>query len=553
MSKSLLETSIAQKPYKNLRTFKDFRMPNPFLKKIEQLNQIGIALSAQADTTALLGQILESAQELTLADGGTLYRVIDGKLHFDVILNRSLNIKMGGIYTKNVPFGAIPMTKPDGSENLSAVSAYVGNRGETVNIADVYTDDHFDFSGALKFDQNTRYRTQSMLAIPLKDFENEVIGVLQLINAQDETGKVVPFSPESESLARSLASQASVALTNRRLINEHKELFESFSKMVADAIDKKSPYTGRHCERVPVLTMMLADAAIDAQDPIFKDFTMNEAERYELQTAAWLHDCGKLTTPEYIMDKSTKLETVFDRMELVKTRLNLKAFQELVRKHGIAESEIAETQANYLSAYERLKSINTGGEFLNDEGVEFLKLIAQKQYTNLTGDIESLLTDDELHNLLIQRGTLNDEERHIMQDHAAMSIHMLNMLPFPKDLRRVAEYAGGHHERMDGKGYPNQLTREQLSIPARMMGIADIFEALSAGDRPYKPAKKLSESLKILGFMKKEGHIDPDLFNLFIREKVYLRYAESYLKPEQIDEVDPAKIPGYEPLPDLQS
>ncbi|BBP44352.1 HD-GYP domain-containing protein [Thiosulfativibrio zosterae] len=525
-------------------------MSNPFLKKIEQLNKIGIALSAQSDTTALLGQILESAQELTAADGGTLYRVINGKLHFDVILNRTLNIKMGGNYTKGVPFGAIPLTNNDGSANCSAVAAYVGNRGETVNIEDVYCDDRFDFSGALKFDQNAHYRTQSMLAIPLKDFEDEVIGVLQLINAQDETGQVVPFSVESESLARSLASQASVALTNRRLIDEHKKLFESFSKMVADAIDKKSPYTGKHCERVPVLTMMLAEAAINAQDPIFKDFTMNEAERYELQTAAWLHDCGKLTTPEYIMDKSTKLETVFDRIELVKTRLNLKAFQEIVRKHGISETEIAQTQANYLSAYERLKQINTGGEFLNDEGIDFLKFIAGKNYTNLMGEKESLLTDDELTNLMIQRGTLNDEERDIMQDHAAMSIHMLNMLPFPKDLKRVAEFAGGHHERMDGKGYPNHLKREELSIPARMMGIADIFEALSAGDRPYKEAKKLSESLKILGFMKKDGHVDPDLFNLFVREKVYLRYAESYLKPEQIDEVDPAKIPGYEPLPE---
>ncbi|MBN2866675.1 MAG: GAF domain-containing protein [Thiotrichales bacterium] len=525
-------------------------MPNPFLKKIEHLNKIGIALSAQSDTTVLLGQILESAQELTSADGGTLYRVIEGQLHFDVILNRSLNIKMGGTYSKSVPFGAIPLKKADGTENCAAVAAFVGNRGETVNIEDIYTDDKFDFSGALKFDQNTHYRTQSMLAIPLKDFENEVIGVLQLINAQDEDGKVIPFTLESESLARSLASQASVALTNRRLINEHKQLFESFSKMVADAIDKKSPYTGRHCERVPVLTMMLAEAAIEAKDPIFKDFTMNEAERYELQTAAWLHDCGKLTTPEYIMDKSTKLETVFDRIELIKTRLNLKAFQELVRKHGIAEDEIAQTQANYLKAFERLKIINTGGEFLDEEGVEFLKFIANKHYTNLTGEVENLLTPDELNNLMIQRGTLNDKERDIMQDHAAMSIHMLNMLPFPKDLRRVSEYAGGHHERMDGKGYPNHLKREDLSIPARMMGIADIFEALSAGDRPYKEAKKLSESLKILGFMKKDGHIDPDLFNLFIREKVYLRYAESYLKPEQIDEVDMAKIPGYEPLPE---
>lgn len=521
-------------------------MSKALLDKIEQLNDIGIALSAERDTTRLLEKILTSAQSLTKADGGTLYRVLNENLHFDVVQNNSLNIKLGGTHTESVPFPEIPLKLEDGSENLSAVAAHVANQDVTVNIKDIYSDENFDFSGALKFDQSVNYRTQSMLAIPLKNFEDEVIGVLQLINAQDEDGKVIAFSEESESLARSLASQASVALTNKQLIDEHKLLFEAFSKLIADAIDKKSPYTGLHCQRVPVITMMLAKAAIRTKEAPFEDFKMSETELFELETAAWLHDCGKLTTPEYIMDKSTKLETVFDRIDLIKTRLNLKAFQEIASKYDLPQQEVERIQQNYQQVFDRLSSINTGGEFLTEEDQEFIRFIGNKTYLNLNGSREPLLSADEMENLNIQRGTLNAIERDKMQDHAAMSIHMLNILPFPKELQRVAEYAGGHHERMDGKGYPNQLTREQLSIPARMIGIADIFEALSAGDRPYKKAKKLSESLKILGFMKKDGHIDPDLFNLFIKEKVYLEYAQTYLQPEQIDKVTHSDIPGYD-------
>jgi len=315
-------------------------MSKALLDKIEQLNDIGIALSAERDTTKLLEKILTSAQSLTKADGGTLYRVLNENLHFDVVQNNSLNIQLGGTHTESVPFPAIPLKLEDGSENLSAVAAHVANQDVTVNIKDIYSDENFDFSGALKFDQSVNYRTQSMLAIPLKNFEDEVIGVLQLINAQDEDGKVIAFSEESESLARSLASQASVALTNKQLIDEHKLLFEAFSKLVADAIDKKSPYTGLHCQRVPVITMMLAKAASRTEEAPFEDFKMSETELFELETAAWLHDCGKLTTPEYIMDKSTKLETVFERIDSVKTRLNLKAFQEIVSKYDLPQQEL---------------------------------------------------------------------------------------------------------------------------------------------------------------------------------------------------------------------
>ncbi|MDG4813302.1 HD domain-containing phosphohydrolase [Hydrogenovibrio sp. 3SP14C1] len=521
-------------------------MTDSLLEKIEQLNQVGIALSAESDTPTLLQQILTSAQSLTHADGGTLYRVIDQQqLHFDVVQNTSLDIKLGGNHPDAISFPPIALTLATGEENLTTVASYVAIKGNMVNIEDIYSGQAFDFSGALAFDQQVHYRTKSMLTIPLKNFDQEVIGVLQLVNAMDEQGNVIAFSKESESLVRSLASQASIALTNRQLIDEHKQLFEAFSKMVADAIDKKSPYTGEHCQRVPVITMMLAKAASESNHPDFKTFQMDENDLFELETAAWLHDCGKLTTPEYIMDKSTKLETVFDRIELIKTRLNLKAFQSLAQQHNIPTKEIEASQKKYFEYSQRLQDINIGQVFFNESSADFLKSIQSELYRTLEGTEQPMLTADEFLNLNIPRGTLNDEERNIMQDHAAMSIHMLDILPFPKELQRVSEYAGGHHERMDGQGYPDQLTREELSIPARIMGIADIFEALSAGDRPYKKAKTLSESLRILGFMKQDGHIDPDLFNLFIRDKVYLTYAKAYLNPSQIDEVDHSQIPGY--------
>ena len=291
---------------------------------------------------------------------------------------------------------------------------------------------------------------------------------------------------------------------------------------------------------------MLAKKAAAMESGTFANFTFSENDFFELETAAWLHDCGKLTTPEHIMDKATKLQTVFDRIALIETRLNLKAYEEVVKRNNIPEESVTECRETYQAAYKRLQQINTGGEFLSDEDADYIKVLGSQSYLDLNDQKVPLLSEDEIENLSIQRGTLNAAERAKIQEHALVSINMLNQLPFPKELQRVSEYAGGHHEQMDGKGYPNGLTREELSIPARMMGIADIFEALSSGDRPYKDAKTLSESLKILGHLKEEGHIDPDLFNLFIEEKIYLDYAEQYLKEYQLDEIIHANIPGYE-------
>jgi HD-GYP domain-containing protein (c-di-GMP phosphodiesterase class II) len=532
------------------------------LNQLERLNSIGVALSVEHDTNSLLEIILLGAKELTNADGGTLYTVTDdAKLKFEIMRTLSLDIAMGGTTGKQIPFSPLPIYLEDGKPNTNMVAAYSVVHAKTVNIPDAYLTEGFDFSGTRKFDENTSYRSKSFLTVPMKNHENEIIGVLQLINAIDPlTKKIIPFSESHQRLVESLASQAAVALTNHNLIKGLKDLFESFIKLIADAIDEKSPYTGGHCQRVPDLTMMLAEAAIKANAGPLKDFHMTEKEIYELKIAAWLHDCGKVTTPESVMDKATKLETIFDRIHLIDHRFDLlKAQRENVYLHKVLE---AAKEGKSINAKEIkhdinvikkqldddknfIRKVNFGSESMRSQDKQRVKEIADYEYLNDSGHAVKFLSENEVYNLTIEKGTLTPEERMVINNHIVVTINMLESLSYPKDLRRVPEYAGGHHERMDGRGYPKGLTRDQMSIPARMMGIADIFEALTSKDRPYKKAKTLSETLGILGKMRLDNHIDPDIFDLFVREKIYLQYAEKFLDSEQIDYVDHANIPGY--------
>lgn len=534
------------------------------LKRLERLNAIGIALSAERDAARLLEMILLGAKEITGADGGTLYTVTDDhKLRFEIMRTDSLGIALGGTTGKEIPFAPLPLYGEDGTPNNNMVAAYSVLHDCTVNIEDAYEAEGFDFSGTRKFDEKTGYRSKSFLTIPMKNHENEIIGVLQLLNALDEdSGDIIAFSSENQQLAESLASQAAVALTNHSLIEGLKQLFESFIELIAEAIDEKSPYTGGHCRRVPELSMLLAKAANASQDGPLRDFRMNDKELYEMRIASWLHDCGKVTTPEYVVDKATKLSTIFDRIELVGQRFELLKKQkevdmlrrqlEAARSGDMAllaalASEFQSLQKKLDEDREFLQNANVGGEFMTPEHQERVRGIAAYPFLGPDGQRVPFLSENEVYNLNIARGTLTAEEREVINNHIVVTINMLESLPYPKDLQRVPEYAGGHHERMDGKGYPRGLTREQMSIPARIMGIADIFEALTARDRPYKKAKTLSESLFILGKMKQDNHVDPDLFDIFIRQKVYLEYARQFLEPEQIDAVDESKIPGYVP------
>jgi len=479
-----------------------------------------------------------------------------------------MGIAMGGTTGNPIPFYPVHLYGKDGTPNNQMVAAYTALTGKTVNIVDAYTEEGFDFSGTRNFDKKTGYRSKAFLTVPMKNHESEIIGVLQLINSIDPaTNEIGPFSHSDQRLAESLASQAAIALTNRHLINQLEELFESFIELINTAIDEKSPYTGGHCQRVPVLTMMLAEAVNETNEGPLRDFNMSDKDRYELKIAGLLHDCGKVTTPVHVVDKATKLETIFDRINLVDTRFEvlkrdfeiqtLKQKIELLRRSGLDEVRARERLAQIDQASrdglrqldsdrEFLRHCNVGGEVMSPEVRERVNLIGTGyKWIDVSGGTADFLTQDEIRNLTIARGTLTSEERETINHHIVATIKMLEALPWPKHLRNVPEYAGGHHERMDGKGYPRGLKREQMSVQARVMGIADIFEALTAKDRPYKRGKTLSESLKILGNFRLNGHIDPDLFDIFVRKKIYLRYAEQFLDPGQIDQVDESKIPGF--------
>ena len=531
-----------------------------FPNLLEQLTNIGISLSAEKDHSRLLESILRKAMELTNADGGTLYtRTDDNHLQFEIMITQSLGIYKGGASGKPIDFYPISLYDQNHVPNTHMVASWAVLHGRTVNIEDAYADLQFDFSGTREFDKKTGYRSKSFLTVPLTNHENENIGVLQLLNAQDpESGQPCPFSLLDQQVVESLASQAAVTVTNRSLIDAQKDLFDAMIKLIANAIDEKSAYTGGHCRRVPALTNMIAEAACNIDFGPLKDFSLDDNEKYALDVAGWLHDCGKITTPEYVVDKATKLETIFDRIEMIKTRFatlrqeaEIRMLRRVMQAQGIHEIPVDTLFQEEIRCLDEenefIKKINIGGESTSEDDKQKVQEIAKRQWTEIDGKRSNLLTENETQNLMIGRGTLTVRERKIINNHITVTINMLESLPYPKHLRNVPEYAGGHHEKMDGTGYPRGLNREQMSIPARIMAIADIFEALTAADRPYKKAMPLSRALTILGRMKLDHHIDPDLFDLFIREKIYLRYAEQYLSGEQIDDFDITAIPGYTP------
>ena len=572
----------------------------------ERLIEIGIALSAERDTSRLMETILLEAKSLSNADGGTLYLSDkDGNLKFEIMRTDSLNIAMGGTTGKEIPFPPVRLYDPDtGKENRSNVASSTALTGKSINIQDAYDSQDYDFTGTKKFDEGTGYRSQSFLTVPMKNSQDDIIGVLQLLNAQaPDSRKVIPFGSDIQPLIEALASQAAVALDNKLLLDAQKDLLDSFIELIGSAIDSKSPYTGGHCQRVPELTKMLAKAACGQTDGPFADFALDEEEWYELHIAAWLHDCGKVTTPEYVVDKATKLETIYDRIHEIRTRFEvikreaeIEYLKAVIDGKGDAEALRSEFDARLAQLDDDFAFIaesNIGGEFMAPERIERVKEIAGITWTRTLDNRigiaheekkrwdrtkapelpvqENLLTDrddhiiyreesqaaasddtygfkldvpelkfnlGEIYNLCIARGTLTAEERFKINDHIVQTIIMLEQLPFPEHLKRVPEYAGGHHEKMDGTGYPKKLNKDDMSTPAKIMAIADIFEALTAADRPYKLPKKLSDSVKIMSFMKKDAHIDADLFNLFLTSGVYMDYAEKFLKPEQLDNVD---------------
>ncbi|MCH7731823.1 MAG: GAF domain-containing protein [Candidatus Marinimicrobia bacterium] len=525
--------------------------------QIERLSEIGVALSREKEIPVVLEMIIDEARRITNADGGTLYMMIDDetRLKFEIMQTGSKEIRWGGASPDPVPDFIYPIKlyNPEtGKPNYQMISAYVALKGETINIPDAYAAEGFDFSGMKAFDKRNDYRSMSFLTVPLKNHLDEIIGVIQLINAQDpDSGETISFSEKKQKLIESLCSQAAVSITNSQLIQQLEDLFESFIQVLASAIDAKSPYTGGHCQRIPVITKMIVDAINNAKEGPFEDVYFDSETMKEMMLAAWLHDTGKIATPVHVVDKSTKLESLNDRIDMVIARFEvLKRDAEIrfIKKRMKLENEgkgdeIKELKKQYEEELTKLdedskfiEKCNFGGEFLSQEKKERIKEIANYKW-QLEGETRNFLSDDEVYNLSLSKGTLNPEERKIINDHTVVTIDMLKKLPWPKKLKRVPEFAAAHHEKLDGTGYPKGLNHTELPIQPRIVAIADIFEALTASDRPYKKGKTVSQSLRIMGFMRNDYHIDSDIFDLFVKEKIYEQYAKEYLPPEQLDEV----------------
>jgi len=505
----------------------------------DKLVYIATALSAERRIERLLDQILSCALEFSGAEAGSLYIVDedDQYLEFLVVYNEKLNVRLAGKQEVEGAgmFAKIPLYQPDGSPNLGTLATYCAHTGDTINVANAYTDSNYDFRGVKAFDSRTRYKSLSFLSARMVH-SGRTVGVLQLINARDGDGNIVPFSPDLDWLLQWPEGQVLPDEAGRLQRVQLEDLFESLIRMMNNALEAKSSHSGGHCQRVPELTMMIAHKA--AEDARFSsDNGLDNENLYALRIAGLLHDCGKLVTPPHIMEKARKLENICDRIEQVHLRM------ELARKDWLLAAEGAEARAAVHARVNDDKAVlaqtNRGAERVSDEDLARVRdIAAQYRWLDADGQPQPCILPDELEALTIRAGTLTESEREEIKRHIVHTINMLESIPWPKHLRNVPELAGGHHERMDGKGYPRGLTREQMSLQARMMGIADIFEALTAADRPYKSGMTLSQAIAIMCKMRDNGHIDPDLFEVFVRERVYLRYGEQFLEAGQVDAVD---------------
>jgi HD-GYP domain-containing protein (c-di-GMP phosphodiesterase class II) len=572
---------------------------------IQQFLHISQALSAEKDYRRLLEMILAEARNVAKAEGGAiLLETEDEKaLEIAILENEITGADYGGTAAEEPPFAPLPLNVENGGVGLASVDRSTVHQASVIRIDDVSKNQDYDFRDFETRFAGDGFQARSLLSVPLKNQLDEVIGVLQLVNARGQDGDVTSFSPEIVPYIEALSSDAAVALDIRQLLKVQRDLLDALIHMIAGAIDAKSPYTHGHCQRVPVLARMLAEVAHESEVGLFADFNLSEDEWYELHLASWLHDCGKVTTPEYVVDKATKLETIYNRIHEIRMRFEVlwrDAEIEYYRclladKEG--ESMLKERLDRRLDElrrdFEFVAECNLGGEFMSEEKIERLQSIAKQTWMRHLDDRlglshleleprqgepelplpveEHLLADKsdhiirrsetaspfgeaphdfrmaipehqynrgELHNLSIGRGTLTDEERFKINEHVVQTILMLRRLPLPRELRRVPDWAGTHHEKLDGSGYPRRLSAGELSVPERIMAIADIFEALTAADRPYHAPKTLSKAIGIMSSMCAEGHLCPDLFELFLRSGLHLEYAEQYLQPQQIDEVD---------------
>jgi HD-GYP domain-containing protein (c-di-GMP phosphodiesterase class II)/HAMP domain-containing protein len=498
---------------------------------LRRLNTIGQALSGQAEVESFLALALEGAEELTGADACALL-LGDLEDGFEVVRMRVDGLPVAA---RSAASRELERVAARVSEERRTLSAARGTSSETTGVVD------WDALG-----DATGGEVGACLVLPLLAERSTSLGALVLISRREDES---PFSGDMLDLGESLASQTAAALRQARNVETLRGLFEGLIDLTVRAIDEKSAYTGEHCRKVPILTELIADVACRAEAGPLKDFELTDEQRYELRIAALLHDCGKVVTPVHVMDKATKLETLFDRIEVVRARfevvrrdIEIALLREQLERAGGSPSaeEIAHrVEARSLGLQEDLAFIewaNRGREFMSSQARARIGSIAENyRWVGPDGVEQPILSDEEVQNLSISRGTLNDEERRIMEDHVVSTINLLEELPFPKELRNVPYIAGAHHEHCDGSGYPKGLSGDQLTMQARILGLADVFEALTAKTRPYKPGMSLSQTLGILREMRDDGHIDARLHDLFLENKVYLRYAVEHLDPQQID------------------
>ncbi len=500
------------------------------------------ALAKEKNLEKILERILVQVMKLTRCEGGTVYLREENQLRFKVVINHRLAIH--NTETRNWP--PIPLYTPAGS-NLANVSALCALKNEIINIPDVYHAEGFDFEGMKAFDRANDYHSKSMLVIPMVDHEDELIGVLQLINKLDNRGEPIPFSEEDIYTAQAYGAYCAIAITKNRLIDDLEKLLLSFLESIAVAMDAKSPVGYGHITRVGKMMEMISEG-INADDTTYKDIRYSRDELLQLKLAAWMHDIGKIATPEPILNKATKLETTYNRIEEIKQRFVsvIQALKlELLQKHCARlegdrtvdlEAETRKTEAEIAALeadLEFIKAKNLPSGFMRDADITRIEAIAQKRYI-VEGKEIALLKPDECKNLSIRYGTLNDEERAKINEHAKITNQMLDMLVFPRKFADVPLIAGMHHEKLNGKGYPNRVRGEDIPFEARLLAIIDIFEALTAHDRPYKRPKTLKESYEILDNMVKEGEIDGEIVAFLKESGLFEKYAEAYLLPQQL-------------------
>lgn len=511
--------------------------------ELPPLLRVARRINEQRDLAPLIETLLEQAQAMARAEAGVLWLYRDDAQREWLDCARHCSKGPDGVPVCALDGPPLPLD----DAHADRPAARVVRSGEPL---------HLETDAALGEEDRALLvpllvrEVHSLFLVPLRNHEGAVVGVLQLVNAHSgDTDTSGPFPRRARLLLEALGGYAGIALNNLLLVQELKDLLDAFVRVIAQAIDAKSSHTSAHCQRVPLLTELLARAACEDRTD-FADFDLDEDDWYELRVAAWLHDCGKLATPDSVLDKSTKLHTLHDRIDMVATRFAVlrseierryerEALMEPAREpqcRARLEREIAELSDDLLM----LERINKGGEAMAAADQVRVRRIARRTWRDAHGVRQPLLTEDEVENLCIPRGTLTEAERRIINGHMDVTLDMLESLPFPRKLRRVPEYAGGHHERMDGSGFPRGLTREEMSIPARIMAIADVFEALTSRERPYKEPLRLSEALSIMQRMRDNHHLDSQLYRLFLDAGVWRDYARAALDPAQRDVDDPS-------------